>query len=162
TERALRIARRRDLHADAASGVCVPRRRKSYVPELAVLLRNAQPTSREITGEPDPKSGKPDPKKRQQATRGFEVASDELVKRYRRAVRARKLGELDPRVRTIVERWKELVKRYRLAERSGKLDELDPCVRTFVERWLASDDGCLPKSKGGRPPSRERRLIIAV
>lgn len=90
-----------------------------------MLLRDAQPTYREIEGEPEPR-------KRRQAERARDLAIDRLIKMYREAKKAGKLGQLDFR------------------------------VRTFCEELKKRNHGQLPKAKGGRPTAEHRRLLIAV
>jgi hypothetical protein len=50
---------------------------------------------------------------------------------------------------------------YHDAEKHGELHRLDPRIRNFCERYKANH-GHLPRSEGGRPPDRDRRLLIAV
>jgi hypothetical protein len=106
----------------------VPRRRKGlehYCPSIPVLLRDARPTKAEITDEPDPS-------KRRDTQRAYELAVDQLTKMYRSA------------------------------RKSGKLDRLDPRVRNFCELLKDRNQGRLPKPKGGRPTAEHRRLSMAI
>ena len=105
----------------------MPRRRKGteYRPEICVLLRDAQPTYAEIACERDSR-------KRRERERACELAIDRLVKMYRDAKKADKLGQLDFRV----------------------------C--TFCEELKQRNHGQLPKAKGGRPAAEHRGLLIAM
>ena len=70
-----------------------------HVPELPILLRDAQPRWAEIEGEADPRE-----RKRREDARDF--ARLELIRLYLLAEDGGKLAELDPRVRDLCERWR--------------------------------------------------------
>jgi hypothetical protein len=76
----------------------VPRRRKGikYTRELPILLRDTQPTWREIDGEPNAH-------KRRERIRARDSAIDELMKIYRDAEKRGVLAQLDIRVRNFCE-----------------------------------------------------------
>jgi hypothetical protein len=69
--------------------VTKPRKGEAYVPELAILLRDAQPIAREL-GDPV-------------AMRRCELARDELFRVYRDAERAGAVAALDPGARMFCE-----------------------------------------------------------
>jgi hypothetical protein len=80
----------------------MPKRRKSdeCVSELAVLLRDAQPTWSEIYGERNAR-------KRNERTRAQELAQDKLLKMYWVAKKYQAIARLDIRVRNFCERLKD-------------------------------------------------------
>ena len=51
---------------------------------------------------------------------------------------------------------------YHDAEKHGELHLLDPRIVNFCEIFKARNGGYLPKSKGGKPPDQNLRLLIAV
>jgi hypothetical protein len=77
-----------------------PRKGEKYIPELAVLLRDAQPTWREIEGEPDLR-------KQQSNKRDRELAIDELVTIYNDHEKQARLCELPADVRMFCRRLKQ-------------------------------------------------------
>jgi hypothetical protein len=80
----------------------MPKRRKSdeYVSELAVLLRDAQPTWSEIYGERNPR-------KRNERIRAGELGQDKLLKMYWAAKKRDAIALLDIRVRNFCGRLKD-------------------------------------------------------
>jgi hypothetical protein len=91
----------------------MPRRRDPIKePELPTLLRNAQPTRREIDGEPNLR-------KRRERLRARDAAIDTLMRMDREA------------------------------DKHGSRP--DERVRNFIEALKASNDGCLPRPRGGAP-----------
>jgi hypothetical protein len=73
------------------------RKGQKYIPEIAILLRNAMPTCLEIKGEPDPT-------KREACRHECEIARDELLRMYRARERG-DLPTLDFQVRNCCEQW---------------------------------------------------------
>jgi hypothetical protein len=69
--------------------------------DLATLLRDAQPTRREIADEADPR-------RRKERQRAYELARDALVRMYLEAEAEGRLAQLDPAVRDICHQWKEV------------------------------------------------------
>src|SRR6476660_5175875 len=76
-----------------------PRKGTKYVSEIAILLRDAEPTLAEIEGQPTQR-------KRRENERSRALAIDELVMMYREAAKLGILDRLDPRVRNFCERLK--------------------------------------------------------
>ena len=70
------------------------------LPDISVLLRDAQPIHAEIAGEPDPR-------KRRERERARRLATDYLVKIYNDAKKARRIQELDFDVRMFCEDLKK-------------------------------------------------------
>jgi hypothetical protein len=77
-----------------------PRKGEKYIPEIAVLLRDAQPTLREIEGEPDLR-------KRQNNIRNRDIAVDELVTIFRDHEKQDRLDELPAEVQIRCKKWKQ-------------------------------------------------------
>jgi hypothetical protein len=75
------------------------RKGEKYVPEIAILLRDAQPTWREREGEPDPKKWKENKRKEEDAT-------DQLITIYCDHEEQGWLDELDLQVRFFCEQLK--------------------------------------------------------
>jgi hypothetical protein len=84
----------------------MPKRRKSekYVSHVAVLLRDAQPTWREL--HPIHRNGKSDIHKQRECIHACKLAADELLKMYWTAKRHGTMAQLDIRVRNFCERMK--------------------------------------------------------
>jgi hypothetical protein len=70
-----------------------------YVPSLATLIRDAQPTYSEIDGEPDIK-------KRTANERRRDIARDEILRRYKEAETAGRLDTLDRAILDLCEEWR--------------------------------------------------------
>jgi hypothetical protein len=75
------------------------RKGEKYVPEIPILLRDAQPTWREIEGEPDPKKQKENKRKQDDAT-------DHLITIYCDRQEQGRLDELDRQVLSFCEQLK--------------------------------------------------------
>ena len=81
--------------------------------------------------------------------------------------RAQIAGEPDARKRHENERARDLAagrltKMCREAEKRREIEQLDFPVRMFCEELKKRNRGRLPKTKGGRPTSEHRRLLIAA
>jgi hypothetical protein len=76
-----------------------PRKGEKHVPEIPILLRDAQPTWQEIDGELDQK-------KRRENERKRDGAIDELITIYREFEERGRVRELDPHIRLFCEQLK--------------------------------------------------------
>jgi hypothetical protein len=124
------------------------RTRKSFKPEpiIALLLREARPTARELEGRPNIL----DVRDAQRAGREIDDTPD--PRKAREAARARDIARA------------ELVHLYREAKRACALDKLSLDIRFFAEDLIRANGGKLPKVTlpPGAPRKFGQRLLIAL
>jgi hypothetical protein len=123
-----------------------PRKGENYVPEFAVLLRDAQPTTREIEGETDLS-------KRRQNERARDIAIDELVTIYGDHEKQGRLGKLPPDVLTFFNRLKQ--------QNAGKLPRRKGGRPTDLHRRLQIAMCVIEKIEGKRGPPKKVGQAIA-
>jgi len=99
-----------------------PRKGTEHRSELAILLRDALPLTHELE--------QPNPDRRHEVLRRFDIARDVLIGMYQEA------------------------------NRSGSMQQLDAGVRMICEEWMRQNGGKLPSRKGGRPKDEHARLLI--
>jgi len=120
------------------------RKTREESPPTAFLLRDAEPTARELEGRPSllelreariagyTIDDTPDPDKAKVAARNREIATDALVGLF-----------LD-------------------AQRENRIGQLDPSLMSFIDAIRHRNAANLPKRKGGRPTDQNRRMLARL
>jgi hypothetical protein len=115
-----------------------PRKGQEYTPVLDLLLRDAQPTWREVAGEPDAR-------KRRKNERARDLATDKLLAIYRDHERQGSLRELDIRVWNFCEGLKQRNEGVLPKKKGGRPSEDDAelliAVAVAVAEAVASQTG---------------------
>jgi hypothetical protein len=128
-----------------------PRKGTKYVSEIAILLRDAEPTLAEIEGQPTQR-------KRRENERSRALAIDELVMMYREAAKLGILDRLDPRVRNFCERLKGKEGKFGRLPRPKGGRPRDPHRRLLIEITVLE----AIEAEGGKRGSVERAMRQAA